>query len=325
LKESTPVSFKPEIQALAWKDDRLLMGTKGSEIYEVNMLNPSEMYRWMQGHYQERAEAWALAFHPSSHKVVTGGDDTTVRVWDFKCKQQIHVVTLSEKVRAVTYSPDGSQIAACTYDGRLHILSADLSVRIADVLVATEWSQCMAYSPDGLTIAVGSHDNTIYLLDTTTFSCRARCKKHHSFITAIDFSSDSKYLQSVSGDYEYLFWDVATGKHITSTSNVRDVKWVTFTCMFGWPVQGIWPALADGTDINSVDRNNSNTLLVTGDDNRRVKLFRYPSIKEKSAFKEYKGHSEHIMQVRFSYDGQYVASIGGLDKTICQWEVKKGK
>lgn len=325
LKESTPVSFKPEIQALAWKDDRLLMGTKGSEIYEVNMLNPSEMYRWMQGHYQERAEAWALAFHPSSHKVVTGGDDTTLRVWDFKCKQQIHVVTLSEKVRAVTYSPDGSQIAACTYDGRLHILSADLSVRIADVLVATEWSQCMAYSPDGLTIAVGSHDNTIYLLDTTTFSCRARCKKHHSFITAIDFSSDSKYLQSVSGDYEYLFWDVATGKHITSTSDVRDVKWVTFTCMFGWPVQGIWPALADGTDINSVDRNNSNTLLVTGDDNRRVKLFRYPSIKEKSAFKEYKGHSEHIMQVRFSYDGQYVASIGGLDKTICQWEVKNGK
>ncbi len=325
LKESTPVSFKPEIQALAWKDDRLLMGTKGSEIYEVNMLNPSEMYRWMQGHYQERAEAWGLACHPSSNKVVTGSDDTTIRVWDFKCRQQIHVVSLNEKVRAVAYSPDGTQIAASTYDGRLHILSADLSVRIADVLVATEWSQCLAYSPDGSTIAVGSHDNTIYLLDTTTFSCRARCKKHHSYITALDFSSDSKYLQSVSGDYEYLFWDVATGKHITSTSDVRDVKWVTFTCMFGWPVQGIWPAASDGTDINSVDRNNANSLVVTGDDMRRVKLFRYPSIKEKSAFKEYKGHSEHIMQVRFSYDGQYVASIGGLDKTICQWEVKNGK
>lgn len=325
LKESTPVSFKPEIQAVAWKDDRLLMGTKGSEIYEVNMLNPSEMYRWMQGHYQERAEAWGLAFHPSSNKVVTGSDDTTIRVWDFKCRQQIYVVSVNEKVRAVAYSPDGTQIAASTYDGRLHILSADLSVRIADVLVATEWSQCLVYSPDGSTIAVGSHDNSIYLLDTTTFSCRAMCKKHHSYVTALDFSSDSKYLQSVSGDYEYLFWDVATGKHITSTSDVRDVKWATFTCMFGWPVQGIWPAFADGTDINSVDRNHSNSLIVTGDDMRRVKLFRYPSIKEKSAFKEYKGHSEHIMQVRFSYDGQYVASIGGLDKTICQWEVKNGR
>ena len=49
--------------------------------------------------------------------------------------------------------------------------------------------------------------------------------------------------------------------------------------------------------------------------------------KEHSAFKEYKGHSEHVPQVRFSNksdDGpQYLYTVGGLDKAVMQFEVKK--
>ena len=32
------------------------MGTKAAEIYEVNRLNPAEIYRYVQGHFGERAE-----------------------------------------------------------------------------------------------------------------------------------------------------------------------------------------------------------------------------------------------------------------------------
>jgi hypothetical protein len=50
--------------------------------------------------------------------------------------------------------------------------------------------------------------------------------------------------------------------------------------------------------------------------------------KEHSAYKEYKGHSEHVPQVRFSNnksdDGpQYLYTVGGLDKAVMQFEVKK--
>ena len=41
-----------------------------------------------------------------------------------------------------------------------------------------------------------------------------------------------------------------------------------------WPVQGIWPPFADGTDVNSVHRSPDNRLLATADDFGRVKLFR---------------------------------------------------
>lgn len=72
-------------------------------------------------------------------------------------------------------------------------------------------------------------------------------------------------------------------------TSLRDEKWHTWTTPFGWPVQGIWPELADGTDINSVDRSH-NTMsgsdkppdnyyfVATGDDYSTVKLYRFQII-----------------------------------------------
>ena len=50
-----------------------------------------------------------------------------------------------------------------------------------------------------------------------------------------------------------------------------------------------------------------------------------PCVKAGSKFKEYKGHSEHIPNVRFSSDGNRVFSVGGLDKAVIQFEVKRRK
>lgn len=108
-------------------------------------------------------------------------------------------------------------------------------------------------------------------------------------------------------------------------NEVRDVKWATATCPLSWGVQGVWPAGVDGTDVNTVARSPDGKLLASGDDYRRVKLFRYPCPKENSRFKAYKGHAEHVCNVRFNYDGKYVFSVGGLDKCILQFEVKSTK
>ena len=67
----------------------------------------------------------------------------------------------------------------------------------------------------------------------------------------------------------------------------------TWTATLGWPVQGIWPSVDDGTDINTVDRSYTTLsgletppdnyfLLATGDDHSKVKIYRYPCIKTNS-------------------------------------------
>lgn len=77
-----------------------------------------------------------------------------------------------------------------------------------------EWIEFMSYSPDEKYLGVGSHDNTIYLLEVGKgdYKKQKKLSKHSSFITAFDWSLDSKMLRSVCGAYELLFWNVDAGK-----------------------------------------------------------------------------------------------------------------
>jgi len=102
-------------------------------------------------------------------------------------------------------------------------------------------------------LACGSHDNTIYLLDTQTYKKTHKLTGHSSFITGLDFSLDGKWMRTVCGAYELLFFDVGKKKRDPSgASNTIDVAWATQTCKFGWNVQGVFPAGCDGSHINSV-------------------------------------------------------------------------
>lgn len=87
-------------------------------------------------------------------------------------------------------------------------------------------------------------------------------------------------------------------------------------------MQGIFPSGSDLLDVNSVDRDADHKLLVTADDDGCVKLFRYPCVKEHAAFVVGRGHSSHVTQSRWA--GSRVLSVGGNDKCLFVWDVKKG-
>lgn len=70
-------------------------------------------------------------------------------------------------------------------------------------------------------------------------------------------------------------------RQITSLSNINDVKWATQNCSLSFQTVGVWPENADGTDINAVCRNADGTLLASGDDFAKVKLFLFPTIQPK--------------------------------------------
>jgi len=66
----------------------------------------------------------------------------------------------------------------------------------------------MRYSPCGKYLAVGSHDNKIYILSVeNNYSQVAVCTKHNSYISNLDWSEDSQFIQSNCGAYEYLFYE----------------------------------------------------------------------------------------------------------------------
>lgn len=75
----------------------ILVGTKGSEVYEITRAS-GRMSQLAAGHTQH--ELWGLAAHPKNpHMFVTAGDDKTVRLWDAQRKKQLAL--------AVRYTPTG--------------------------------------------------------------------------------------------------------------------------------------------------------------------------------------------------------------------------
>lgn len=70
-------------------------------------------------------------------------------------------------------------------------------------------------------------------------------------------------------------------RQITNSSSLRDTEWATQSCAVSYETIGIWPEGADGTDINVVNRSLDKTLMATGDDFGKVKLYVYPASKPK--------------------------------------------
>ncbi|VDD78793.1 unnamed protein product [Mesocestoides corti] len=178
---------------------------------------------------------------------------------------------------------------------------------------------------DGQLIAIGSRDNYIYVYNVmvrgTKYTRLGKCSGHSSFVLHLDWSEDSQYLRSTSGDHELLYWSAANCRQVTSASSMRDVRWASQRCHLGFQVVGIWPPESDGSDVNAVARSHSTRLLATADDFGQVNLFRYPTCQLKSNPRSYGGHSSHVTNVDFLFDDSRLISAGGADTAILQWEV----
>lgn len=270
-------------------------------------------------------ELWGLGAHPNMAQFVTGGSDRLLQLWDSLSHSVVWSKDIGEYIQSCTFSPDGELIAVGGITGRWMVFvttTRELLFQLAD---GQEPIQVIRFSPDGQFLAIGSRDNSIYIHQINEnkrrFARVGRCSGHSSFITHLDWSEDSQMIRSNSGDYEVLFWNARTCRQITSSSSLRDVQWFTHSCTLSFNTVGIWPEHSDGTDVNSTARSNDRTLLVSGDDVGKIKLYSYPAAQPKSLSHVYTGHSSHVTSVDFLHDDTRIVSIGGNDTSVMQWTV----
>jgi microtubule-associated protein-like 6 len=205
----------PCVKSLFMEGTQLLVGTKGSEIFEFDMSTEDS---WKtrrriitQGHsagYDEKrriqtSELWGLTTHPFLPQFVSAGDDKTLRVYDMYQRRQIAVRNVSSKVRSASYSPDGKFIAAGFFGGGFIVFDTNTGNELVAKKHRRECIGDIKFSPSGRWLAVGSHDNFVDVYDASrNFKRVGVCKGHSSYITHLDWSEDSRYLQTNSGDYE---------------------------------------------------------------------------------------------------------------------------
>lgn len=340
LAKTGNIAVGAQVRALDTDGTNILVGLRDGTILEVSS-DGSNNNILMQSHSD--GEAWGLAICPHTGLVVTSCDDNKIMTWDPQARKCVATAIINQvpgvkkkiggastlsvfppnqQGRAVGISSKNGHVAVGVNNGEVHIYSDAKALELVKSFKhSAEWIEVIQYSPDASKLAVGSHDNNIYIYETEGYQLINTLKGHNSFITSLDWSVDSTKIQSNCGAYELLFFDVENGTRMPGGATaLRDEQWNTFTNKLGWPVQGVFPPGTDGSHVNGVDRSKGKGVFATADDYGLVNLYRNPCLTGAKP-KSYRGHSEHVVRVRFDDSDTRMYSIGGYDRTVMQWKV----
>lgn len=336
-------------RAIDFFNGNLLVGLRNGSILEFkDVMNGDNAENClMRSHFE--GEVWGLEVVQGQNKVITTADDNQVLMYDFESKKfdrkgtvsdhkstnnaKIKAVTASsmslypgnQQARAVCYSPKHNHIAVCSNMGKVSIRDFnDFDKKIASLKDSQEWCEAIRYSPCEKFLAFASHDNNLYVYsvsDDGAYTLYKSFAKHNSFITAFDWSADSKYIRTVCGAYEKLYFNIPDKTHDSAgLSNTKETVWATGTVKLGWDVNGAHPSGEDGTHINQMQVSPDKSLVVSCDDWGLVNVFNYPVVDLTHQSKSYSGHSEHVVRCAFTADSQRMFTIGGQDKALIQWK-----
>ena len=270
----------------------------------------------------------AIAWHPTrTSTFATAAESPRVLVFDAAQRNILKAAAVGCSLRACAWSTvplrddEFHHLALGATNGKLIVLDEERLQPLWDARDCQAAITDLRYSPDGSMLAAANAERHIelYSVGLQRYTRAARCVGHSALVRHVDWSRDGTTLQSNCSAYETLHWNGRNGKQVTATQ--RDTSWHTWTCALGFTVMGIWPADADGTDINSLDRDSEGALVATGDDRGTVKLFNYPCVVADAPHRAYSGHSLHVMCVRFSAESAWLASAGGADRSVMQFRI----
>jgi hypothetical protein len=245
----------------------------------------------------------ALCLTGDGRRLLTGGDDQALRVWD--------VPALTE-VRAVDGDPGPVCGAAMTRSGKwaascaLRLMPEDMAVQLWDLNAGLERGRlkaagenltCVALSPDARKVAAGDRAGTVHVwtLDPPG-APKLTLRGHAGAVNGLTFTADGAAVLSVRHDGTLRRWDVETGKFDGGLPADAGAVW----------------AVAAGASPDA----GGGRVAVAGD---RLRLYQ-----SDGSVRTLDGHAGGARCVAFSANGALVAS-GGADGAVRLWRASDGQ
>ncbi len=179
-----------------------------------------------------------IAFSPDGTRMLTGGRDRTMRLWEVRSQKQLDVFTVPNPITSVAFTPDGMHalvslggINVPTLDNQAPIQLWDLRARRdehrLDASRANGPCVAVALSPDGHRVLAGNEDNLVSLWDLDTGKELQRFAGHTQIVRNVAFLPGGSRVLTVGDDETAKIWDVASGRCLyTFTKHRRAVKGV---------------------------------------------------------------------------------------------------
>ncbi len=183
----------------------------------------------------------ALAFSPDGARLVSAGPlaytnfaterDFAAIVWDLSNVAQQAVLSGHQGlIRALAFSPDGSQVASGADDGMLRFWDASSGEARAALALGAP-IVALGYSPDGRLLAVARARTTenLLLLDAQTGAQLTSYPLPTPGVSALGFSPDSRLLAVGAAQGLFTIWDSQRHRQLTSGGTNASIHDISFS------------------------------------------------------------------------------------------------
>lgn len=282
----------------------------------------------------------AIAISRDGTRLLSGGNDSTLRLWDLKTGLELRQFAASKPTRfwACAIAPDGKHVLGGGSPGYLGAWEADTGKLVREI-AQPKAVRAVAFLPDGKRFMTGSYDKVLRLYDFPAINEVRKYEGHTASIMSLAVSPDGKLALTGSGQTEKTarLWDIEGGKQLFAfNDHTERILGVTFTPDSKQAVTGCWDNYAriydtrTGKRIRSIGKVHNKQvasvavspdgkLLATGGDEGNVVLLDLAGPKDMATLQ---GHTAGINQVHFSADGKMLAS-SAKDNTIRVWRLPR--
>lgn len=286
---------------------------------------------------------WSVAVTQDGQRIISGGQDTTIRLWDIAEEEEIHKFTGHEgPVYGLAVMPDGKRLVS--------IADKDLAVKVWDLETKTLISSlapnsahvnAVAVSPDQRYIVTGGNDGITRFWDVDRGINLRTLEIPHSIYSLL-ISPDNRYmlcgskLEPLSTKPGLVtVWDFELGillktleghkGHVTALAMTADSRFILSGGQDG--VVHLWD-LETGTQLRTMTGHKSSILMIhvttdgqhiitgSGDDTVRSWVLRGGVLLQKMT------HTENVHSMVINPDGRHVIT-GSVDGLVEIWDFER--
>ncbi|WP_322481065.1 WD40 repeat domain-containing serine/threonine-protein kinase [Thermogemmatispora sp.] len=239
---------------------------------------------------------FALAWSPDGRRVVSGGYDHTLQVWDATTGREIFAYRgHQEPVRTAAWSPDGTYIASGSNDHSAHVWEAASGRRVTTFRGHQDSVISLSWSPDGRLIVSASLSKQAIVWEALTGKRVATLRGHTSLVSAVAWSPDGTRIASASLDKTVRIYDISSWEAIFVYQGHSD----SVTTLVWSPDSTRIASAGEDKTVQVWDATNGHHILT------------------------YTNHSDEVTALAWSPDGSRIASASE-DKTVQVWDASSG-
>jgi WD40 repeat protein len=300
----------------AWKDGQITMAQErlqrlwpaANADWPTSMTASSDL-RGFEWHYLQRlcqpefrtlrghdGLVWTISFSPDGRWLVSGGQDSIVRVWDTASGVEVRKLSRHKApVRSVAFSPCGRWLASASEDRTVILWNAKTgeAVHTLSAQPVPIWS--LTFSPDGQRLTTACRRG-LCTWDVDTGKPIHSWQHDQGSVLGVAYSPDGKRLASAGRNGTIKVWDAATRQELYCKSGHGDL-------------------------VNSVTFSNDGRLLASASRDQSV-IVRNAATGE--VLWTQHGHAKILRSVAFSPDGQRLATAGD-DQIVKLWDATTGR